>query len=145
MARSDDESSQAERTSAAEEAALLVSDGGLRYVSDDEPGIRRRRRGKGFRYPQPDGTPLRAPRDLKRIASLAIPPAYRDVWICVQSRGHLQATGRDARGRKQYRYHTEWRELRDSVKFDRIIQFGEALSRLRRRLRGDLARKGLPR
>jgi DNA topoisomerase IB len=88
---------------------------------------------------------VRAAAVLRRISSLAIPPAYRDVWICVDPRGHLQATGRDARGRKQYRYHPAWRALRDSAKFDRMIDFGRALPRLRKRLRRDLALRGLPR
>jgi DNA topoisomerase I len=118
---------------------------GLIYVSDSEPGIRRRRRGSGFTYLKPDNRILRNKTELQRIASLAIPPAYRDVWICTQPRGHIQATGRDACGRKQYRYHRRWREVRDLAKFDRMIDFGSALPKLRRRLRRDLARRGLPR
>jgi len=107
-------------------AALLkrrrwAIEAGLIYVSDTEPGIRRLRVGRGFRYITPENRRLAAEKDLKRIASLAIPPAYRDVWITMKPRGHLQATGRDARGRKQYRYHTEWRELRDSAKFERMV------------------------
>ena len=90
------------------------------------PGIRRRRAGRGWAYRQPDGSPVRdAP--LRRIKPLAIPPAWTDVWICPDPRGHLQATGRDARGRKQYRYHPRWREVRDAVKFDRMVAFAEAL------------------
>ena len=118
---------------------------GLVYVSDEEPGFRRLRAGKGFRYLTPTNRRLATGRVLKRIASLAIPPAYSDVWICVRERGHLQATGRDARGRKQYRYHPEWRLIRDGAKFDRMVAFGEALPRLRRRLKADLALPGLPR
>lgn len=118
---------------------------GLVYVTDREPGIRRRRVGKAFRYFTPDRRPLDAADELKRIAGLAVPPAYRDVWICTRPHGHLQATGRDARGRKQYRYHPQWRQIRDSAKFDRMVMFGEALRRLRRKLRRDLAMPGLPR
>src|ERR1700733_10439487 len=129
----------------AAEAAQMAIEAGLIYVSDTEPGIRRLRVGRGFRYVTPENRRLEAEKDLKRIASLAIPPAYRDVWITMKPRGHLQATGRDARGRKQYRYHTEWRELRDSAKFERMVSFGEKLSRLRRILKRDLAKPGLPR
>ena len=117
---------------------------GLLYVSDTEPGIRRRRRGARFHYLGPNGRPVTAERTLDRIRRLAIPPAYTDVWICREPRGHLQATGRDARQRKQYRYHTEWRETRDSGKFARMIEFGAQLPRLRRRLKQDLALAGLP-
>jgi DNA topoisomerase IB len=115
------------------------------YVSDSDPGIRRRRRGSGFSYMKPDNRVLRNKAELRRIASLAVPPAYRDVWICMDPRGHIQATGRDSRGRKQYRYHPRWREIRDQAKFDRMIEFAAALPKLRRRLRSDLARSGLPR
>jgi DNA topoisomerase IB len=101
--------------------------------------------GKRFRYLRPDGRLLKASRELRRIARLAIPPAYEDVWICLNPRGHLQATGRDARGRKQYRYHPEWRSVRDDAKFDRMVPFADALPRLRRRLARDLALAGLPR
>jgi DNA topoisomerase-1 len=127
------------------EAVQIAVQAGLVYVTDTEPGIRRMRVGRGFRYLTPSNRPLAAARALKRIASLAIPPAYRDVWISMQPRGHLQATGRDARGRKQYRYHTHWRMARDSVKFDRMLSFGEALPRLRRRLKRDLAATELTR
>jgi DNA topoisomerase I len=129
----------------AAEAAQMAIDAGLVYVSDTEPGIRRLRAGKGFRYVTPENRRLAARKDLQRIASLAIPPAYRDVWISMKPRGHLQATGRDARGRKQYRYHTEWRELRDSAKFGRMVSFGEQLPKLRGILKRDLALPGLPR
>ena len=118
---------------------------GLVYVSDSDPGILRRRRGKGFYYLTPGKQVLRKKAVLRRIASLAVPPAYEDVWICINPRGHIQATGRDAAGRKQYRYHPRWRELRDLAKFDRMIDFGSALPKLRRRLRQDLAHRGLPR
>jgi DNA topoisomerase I len=132
-------------TGAAAEAAQMADEAGLIYVSDNEPGIRRQRMGKGFRYTTPDEVRLTDPKELARIAHLAIPPAYRDVWICMQARGHLQATGRDARGRKQYRYHAEWRQLRDSAKFDRMVAFGEGLQKLRRKLKRDLALPELPR
>jgi DNA topoisomerase IB len=118
---------------------------GLTYVSDSEPGIRRRRKGKRFQYLTPRNRLLRGKAQLRRIALLAIPPAYEDVWICTSPRGHLQATGRDARGRKQYRYHARWRAVRDHAKFDRMVEFGAALPGLRRKLRRDLARRGLPR
>ena len=117
---------------------------GLRYVSDTSPGIRRRRAGRGFSYLTPDGGPVRDKATLARIRSLAIPPAYTDVWICPIPNGHLQATGRDARGRKQYRYHPRWREVRDETKFGRMVGFSDALPRLRRRVEEDLARPGLP-
>jgi DNA topoisomerase-1 len=133
------------RTGAAQEGPKSAAATGLIYVSDSDPGIRRRRRGSGFSYLKPDNRILRNKAELRRIASLAFPPAYRDVWICTHPRGHIQATGRDARGRKQYRYHPRWREVRDLAKFDRMIDFGSALPKLRQRLRRDLARHGLPR
>src|SRR5580658_9934778 len=132
-------------TGVAAEAAQMAVQAGLIYVSDAEPGIRRLRSGKGFRYVTPENRRLALPQELKRIAGLAIPPAYRDVWISMKPRGHLQATGRDARGRKQYRYHSEWRELRDSAKFERMVAFGEQLTKLRRVLKRDMALPGLPR
>jgi DNA topoisomerase I len=115
----------------------------LRYVSDDEPGIARRRRGKGFSFHLPDGNGI-DDADRLRIASLAIPPAWIDVWICQDDRGHLQATGRDAAGRKQYIYHADWDEARDEAKFDRLGPFGQALPRLRKRIQEDLRLGGLP-
>lgn len=118
---------------------------GLIYVSDAEPGIARIRRGKGFAYLGVNGCPIHAAHTLERIRRLAIPPAYTDVWICTKPRGHLQATGRDARHRKQYRYHPRWRQTRDDGKFSRMIEFGARLPQLRRRLRKDLALPGLPR
>ncbi|NUZ04973.1 DNA topoisomerase IB [Piscinibacter koreensis] len=111
---------------------------GLVYVSDAEPGIRRIRKGDNFFYKAPDGRAIRREAELKRIRSLAIPPAYEDVWICPLPNGHLQATGRDARGRKQYRYHPEWRLARDTTKFERMLEFGAALPRIRRRVKADL-------
>ena len=117
----------------------------LRYVADLSPGIRRRRVGKGFGYAASDGRPIRDAETLGRIRRLAIPPAWTDVWICPDPRGHLQATGRDARGRKQYRYHARWREVRDAVKYDRMLAFAEALPRIRERTDQDLERPGMPR
>ena len=118
---------------------------GLIYVSDAAPGISRQRRGKGFRYLAPNHRPISSESTLDRIRRLAIPPAYTDVWICPEPRGHLQATGRDARRRKQYRYHPKWRETRDDGKFSRMLEFGGRLPRLRKRLKQDLALPGLPR
>jgi DNA topoisomerase-1 len=118
---------------------------GLRYMSDDLPGIARRRCGQAFRYLRPDGSAVRDRESLGRIRSLAIPPAWREVWICPQDDGHLQATGRDARLRKQYRYHRRWREVRDETKYGRLVAFAQALPRIRRRVQHDLAVPGLPR
>lgn len=118
---------------------------GLIYTSDAEPGIRRVRRGRGFAYLSADGSRVTDASILARIRSLAIPPAYTGVWICANPRGHLQATGRDARGRKQYRYHTRWRAHRDAEKFDHVLEFGRALPRIRRRVAQDLRKPGLPR
>ncbi|QSX77823.1 DNA topoisomerase IB [Agrilutibacter solisilvae] len=126
-------------------AVASAREGGLVYVSDAEPGLRRLRSGRGFRYVDARGRAVRDAAVLARIRGLAIPPAYREVWICPRANGHLQATGRDARGRKQYRYHPRWREVRDTRKFDRITAFGAALPRLRRTMRTDLAREGLGR
>ena len=106
---------------------------GLRYTTDSRPGIRRVRRGRGFAYIGPDGQPVRAAAELARIRALVIPPAWADVWICTDPRGHLQATGRDARGRKQYRYHPRWREVRDETKYDRMVGFAHALPAVRRK------------
>jgi DNA topoisomerase-1 len=117
----------------------------LRYVSDTEPGLRRVRRGHGVGYVDPDGKAVRDPDTLARIAKLAIPPAYEEVWICRSADGHLQATGRDARGRKQYRYHPDWHAVRDADKFMRMEEFGRALPRIRRRVALDLKRPGMPR
>jgi DNA topoisomerase I len=132
---------QAEAPGPAESAR----EAGLRYVSDSRPGIGRRRRGKGFEYIGPGGETVRDPETLARIRSLAVPPAWTDVWICPDPRGHIQATGRDARGRKQYRYHPKWQETRDATKFDRMIAFGLALPGIRERTEEDLAKPGLPR
>ena len=118
---------------------------GLRYVSDTMPGIRRKKRGKHFAYVGVDGKPLRDEAELARIRALAIPPAYVDVWICPVAQGHIQATARDARGRKQYRYHKRWSEARNETKFERVLAFAEHLPALRRRVADDLALAGLPR
>lgn len=118
---------------------------GLRYVSDNRPGIRRKRRGKRFSYLGVDGEPIRDERELARIKALVIPPAWTEVWICPSPRGHIQATGRDARGRKQYRYHPRWRAVRDETKYGRLGAFGKALPHLRCQVDADLARHGLPR
>jgi DNA topoisomerase-1 len=117
----------------------------LTYVSDLDPGIRRRKAGHGFNYLDPEGRPVTAEPALDRIRKLAIPPAWTDVWIAPTERGHIQATGRDARGRKQYRYHARWRAVRDRGKYERLIAFGRALPRLRKQVERDLARRGLPR
>jgi DNA topoisomerase I len=123
----------------AEAAAGELVPRGLVYVSDDKPGIQRFRRGDAFHYRKPDGNTLDDEAQLARIRKLAIPPAYSDVWICPSPRGHLQATGRDARGRKQYRYHADWRMARDETKFERMHDFGAALPRIRARVTRDLA------
>ena len=117
----------------------------LHYASDQRPGITRLRRGKAFRYVTPRGRTLRDPDVILRLRRLAIPPAWRDVWISPDPRGHVQATGRDARGRKQYRYHPRWRALRDETKYHRMIAFGRALPAIRARIERDLALSGLPR
>jgi DNA topoisomerase-1 len=124
---------------------------GLRYISDAAPGIRRLPRpdaahpGAAFRYVAPGGAGVRERAVLARIKALAIPPAWRDVWICPRDDCHIQATGRDAKGRKQYRYHARWRDVRDETKYGRVAAFARALPRIRRRTRHDLARAGLPR
>lgn len=118
---------------------------GLRYVHDDRPGIRREPDGDAFRYLDAQGAVVEDETTLKRIRALAIPPAWLDVWICPQANGHLQATGRDARGRKQYRYHAKWREVRDEVKYERMIKFGKALPQIRKEVERALSLPGLPR
>ena len=125
-----------------EEAAEAA---GLRYVRDDRPGIRRERDGDDFRYLGRDGQPVTNARTLGRIQALGIPPAWTDVWICADPRGHIQATGRDAKGRKQYRYHPRWREVRDETKYGRMMAFGQALPQIRAHVDADLALPGLPR
>jgi DNA topoisomerase-1 len=117
----------------------------LRYVTDDNAGITRRKSGNRFVYRGPDGKIVRDPAELARIKSLVIPPAWREVWICPVANGHLQATGRDARGRKQHRYHPRWREIRDANKYDRMIDFAKRLAAIRRKVDEDLEVPGLPR
>jgi DNA topoisomerase-1 len=117
----------------------------LRHVHDDAPGITRRHVGTGFSYRHPNGAAVRDSETLARIKALAIPPAWSDVWICPLANGHIQATGRDARRRKQYRYHARWSQVRDADKYERMQSFGEALPRIRARVTHDLARDGLPR
>jgi DNA topoisomerase-1 len=117
----------------------------LHYVSDATPGLRRIRTGRGFRYVGPDGSPVRDFMTRRRIGALAVPPAWTDVWICASPNGHIQAVGRDRRGRKQYRYHARWRECRDATKYARVTSFGARLPGIRRQVARDLARRGLPR
>jgi DNA topoisomerase I len=122
-----------------------AQEAGLRYVTDTGPGIRRRRAGKGWSYIGPDGSRIGDRDRIAWINRLAIPPAWTDVWICPIRRGHLQATGRDSRGRKVYRYHPRWRQVRDEAKYGRLVEFARALPRIRRRTERDLRRRGLPR
>ena len=130
---------------AAETIIAITASEELRFSSDAEPGIARRRAGSGFYYVLPDGRRVTDEATLARIRKLAVPPAYRDVWICRDANGHLQATGIDARGRKQYRYHERWRRVRDAHKFERMMAFGRALPRIHRRLSRDLKLAGVPR
>ena len=127
------------------EPSQAARSAGLRYVTDDKQGFSRQRAGKGFRYLDTEGKELRDQDHLARIKSLAIPPAWTDVWICPTANGHLQATGRDARGRKQHRYHPRWRETRDETKFTRLIAFAKALPAIRSRMSADIKLPGLPR
>jgi DNA topoisomerase I len=127
------------------DAVTTAKQSGLRYVGDGIPGIRREAAKDGFRYTGPDGKPLRDESVLARIRSLAIPPAWTDVWICPWENGHLQATGRDARGRKQYRYHPQWRSVRDEAKYSRMVNFGKALPLIRKHVDEALKLPGLPR
>ncbi len=132
-------------TGAEGDPTAAAREAGLRHVSDRKPGLARLRSGSGFRYVDAAGRPVRDPETLRRIKSLAIPPAWRDVWIGPDPDGHLQATGRDERGRKQYRYHPGWRQARDESKYDRLIAFAKALPSIRRQVDADLARPGLSR
>ena len=122
-----------------------AAEAGLHYVDDNRPGLRRKRAGAGFSYFDAAGTRIKDPRTLLRIKHLVIPPAWTDVWICADPRGHLQATGRDARGRKVYLYHPRWREVRDAAKYERLAAFAEALPSIRERVDFDLRRHGMPR
>jgi len=127
------------------EATKVAAENGLRYVSDARPGIRRFRKGGNFSYQLPNGRGLRDSATLKRIKSLVIPPAWKDVWICPDPQGHIQAMGRDDRKRKQYRYHPRWRVVRDETKFNRMIEFGKVLPKIRRQVRRELRLQGLGR
>ncbi|WP_380070608.1 DNA topoisomerase IB [Dankookia sp. GCM10030260] len=127
------------------EARAAARAAALRYVSDERPGIARRRVGKGFSYRQPQGGTVKDPATLRRIRALAIPPAWTQVWICLAGNGHIQATGRDEKGRKQYRYHPRWRETRDAAKFGHMVEFARVLPRIRDQVERDLRLPGLPR
>jgi DNA topoisomerase-1 len=129
----------------ASDSAEAAEEAGLQYVSDERPGYTRRAKDGEFDYLDAQGKQIRDERRLLRIKRLAIPPAWTDVWICPSANGHIQATGRDARRRKQYRYHERWREIRDENKFGRLADFAQALPNIRRRLAGDLKLPGLPR
>jgi DNA topoisomerase I len=133
------------KRAAAVDPSGSAEEAGLRYVSDAVPGLRRRRAGRGFTYLDSNGRRITDRATLARIRSLAIPPAYTDVWISPHPNGHIQATGRDARGRKQYRYHPRWREVRDENKFGRMLAFSKALPLIRDRVEQDLSHPGLPR
>jgi DNA topoisomerase-1 len=123
----------------------VAEDAGLRYVSDDQPGYTRKPKGGDFEYFDTEGKAIRDEKRLLRIRRIGIPPAYKDVWICPSPNGHIQATARDARGRKQYRYHELWREARDENKYDRILVFGHALPKIRRQVNKDMGLRELPR
>lgn len=127
-----------------DDALCAAEDAGLHYVSDARPGITRRRRGHGFSYHHPDGSLVDDPAERARIESIAVPPAWTDVWICPRPDGHIQATGRDDRGRKQYRYHPRWREVRDANKYAGLRDFGHALPGIREQVEADLHRPHLP-
>jgi DNA topoisomerase-1 len=149
-APSDPEDPPADRHAQGAAAPLVVRDDpplaeGLVYVSDDMPGIRRRRAGRGFTFTLPGRGRITDAATIARIRKLAIPPAYTDVWICPDPNGHIQATGRDGRGRKQYRYHPRWVALRDATKFDRLAEFAEVLPLIRSRAAADTAKAGLGR
>ena len=137
--------SRARSTPSDDPARAAAREAGLRYTSDARPGWTRQRAGKGFSYRDTDGRVIRDPETKARIRALAIPPAWTDVWICPSPNGHLQASGRDARGRKQYRYHESWQARRGVDKFDRMLAFAAALPKIRRRCDRDLAKRGLPR
>jgi DNA topoisomerase-1 len=145
MGRSRDHAAQRRLTGTSDPAAQAALEAGLVHTTDDEPGIRRVRKGRRFEYLAADGKRVCDKAALDRIHSLAIPPAWVQVWISTRPRGHLQATGRDARGRKQHLYHERWRQVRDADKFDRMASFARVLPRIRRRVARDLRREGLPR
>jgi DNA topoisomerase-1 len=134
-----------EKKTIASDPEEAAEEAGLRYVSDEQPGYTRKAKGDDFEYFDTEGKPIRDEQRLLRIKRIGIPPAYTDVWICPSPNCHIQATGRDARRRKQYRYHERWRDVRDENKYERILIFGEALPKIRRRVKKDLALPGLPR
>src|SRR4051794_14513483 len=127
------------------ESGKVALRAGLKYVSDSQPGIRRVKISNGFAYVSPNGRRIHDEAVLARIRALVIPPAWTDVWICTHRQGHLQAVGRDARGRKQYRYHAHWRETRDQLKYRKLINFAHVLPKIRKTVRRHLSMKGLPR
>lgn len=133
------------KTAASRTGQEAAEEAGLRYVSDDAPGIRRLRSGRLFRYVSASGEPVKDPATIERIRKLAIPPAYEDVWICPRANGHLQASGRDAKGRKQYRYHEHFRAVRDGTKYGHLIEFAAALPKIRATVNAHMALRGLPR
>jgi len=133
-----------ERMEERKDPVISAKEAGLRYVSDEKPGIQREKIGRDFKFIDASGRPIKNSTEIKRIQKLAIPPAWTDVWICPDRNGHLQATGRDDRGRKQHRYHPSWREVRDETKYNRMIEFAKALPKIRARTARDLAKPGLP-
>src|ERR1700686_2643238 len=133
------------KTEIAPAPADVAEEAGFRYVSDEQPGYTRKAKADDFEFFDPEGKAIRDETRLLRIRRLAIPPAYKDVWICPSPNGHIQATGRDARGRKQYRYHERWRDASEENKYDRMLVFGKTLPKIRRRVNKDLALRGLPR
>lgn len=135
----------ASESETASDPSVAAASAALVHVSDSEPGIRRQKRGKGFRYLGPDNLPIEDSETIARLRALAIPPAWTDVWICPLPVGHIQATGRDQKGRKQYRYHPEWTARRDEAKFSSLLDFASALQKLRARVEGDLRRRGVSR
>lgn len=134
-----------ELVTAADDPVEAARSAGLKYVTDEDPGLRREPDGEGFRYLSPNGSTVRDDDEVQRIRKLAIPPAWTDVWICPSPDGHLQATGRDARGRKQYRYHPRFREVREETKYGHMLEFARALPQLRARVAEHMALRGLPR
>src|ERR1700757_1846990 len=122
-----------------DELVAAAKEAGLQYVTDERTGYRRRAKGKHFEYLDTEGEPIRDEQRVLRIKRLAIPPAWKDVWICPSANGHIQATGRDARRRKQYRYHERWREVRDENKYEKILLFAQALPKIRKRVEQDLS------
>ncbi len=134
-----------EKIETSEDSEATAEAAGLVYVSDEDPGITRKRSGTGWRYVDAKGRAIKDYWERKRIDKIAVPPAYTDVWICPKENGHVQATGRDDRGRKQYRYHPKWTEARDTAKYERMVGFAELLPGLRERVAADMRRQGLPR